>query len=217
MNSIDQFILLDTQQIIDKIGKIPIENFKYLRIDQIIDLIGKIAYSDYRIIVNSIGPTRYAKLWEMMTPTQKEYHMNAIQPPPISIEESLKTLHMTYWDFHRMNTNELHDVISTIETAMEHLDIQKPHVMNTPFSAREWNNILELIDQHEPTISQFIREKVYSMCIKKDHPNPDYLHLGPDQDILVNTRDEIERHEVFKKYNPHADIEETNRNLGIID
>jgi hypothetical protein len=44
MNSIDQFTLLDTQQIIDKIGKIPIENFKYLRIDQIIDLIGKIPY-----------------------------------------------------------------------------------------------------------------------------------------------------------------------------
>ena len=44
MNAIDQFTLLDTQQIIDKIGKIPIENFKYLRLDQIIDLIGKIEY-----------------------------------------------------------------------------------------------------------------------------------------------------------------------------
>ena len=216
MNAIDQFTLLDTQQIIDKIGKIPIENFKYLRLDQIIDLIGKIEYKDYRTIVNSIGPTRYYKLWEMMTPGQKEYHMNAIKLPSISIEESLKTLHMTYWDFHKMNTNELHDVISTIETAMEHLEIDKPYVMNSPFSMREWNNILELIDLHEPSISQFIRDKVYCMCIKKD-PNPDYLHLGPDQDILVNTRDEIENHEVFKKYNPHADIEETNRKLGLIE
>jgi len=217
MNAIDQFTLLDTQQIIDKIGKIPIENFKYLRLDQIIDLIGKIQHSDYHTIVNSIGPTRYAKLWEMLSPTQKELHLEAITPPPISIEESLKTLHMTYWDFHRMNTNELHDVMTTIETAMEQLDIQKPHVMNTPFSNREWNNILELIDEHEPTISQFIREKVYAMCIIKDHPDPDYLHLGPDQDILVNTRDEIERHEVFKKYNPFAEIEEINRKLGIIE
>ena len=45
-----------------------------------------------------------------------------------------------------MNTNELHDVLSTIETAMEHLEIDKPHVMKTSLMFVEGNKICDGCD-----------------------------------------------------------------------